>query len=115
MAASWAGAQRPCDENSIKIARGGGGAAGARNRARGGGAAMCAAKRNAQLATPSARCLVLRSRGCFLFLRFLAGRSGRRPRCGGGAGGGGGLVGAVSSDEWRGLKKNVAGEPGGDG
>jgi hypothetical protein len=58
MAASGAGAQRPCDENSIKFARGGGGAgwaAGARNRARGGGWAMCAAKRIAQLATPSAR------------------------------------------------------------
>lgn len=55
MAASGAGAQRPCDENSIKIARGGGGAAGARNRARWGGGAMCAAKRIAQLASPSAR------------------------------------------------------------
>jgi hypothetical protein len=79
-----AGAQRPCDRNSIKFARGGGGAAGARNRARGGaeggGGAMCAragAKNCAtgdrlrrDLFTPPLLALSL-SRGRFSFFPYL--------------------------------------------
>jgi hypothetical protein len=78
-------------------------AGGARNRARRGGGAMCAAKKNCATGDAlRASCLALRSCGWFSFLRFLAGRSGRRPRCGGGE-----LVVVVGAEEsdGEGVKK----------